>query len=201
MQFQLHEPADDLEHDERGDIGEAGHVGDLEQRPFPTAGLAAHDRRGGKALRGEDVKHQQAGARRRVENRRAVGARGVAQRIVKRIGIFLGGFLAHAIDNRQRGNNRFARGERTQDADADLPVVTQRPDDGFDGVADVAGKGILQRILRGQAVGGRASTHPLFPRRRILPFARPARSSPPPPRAGWIWDNTTAPTESAKSPG
>src|ERR1019366_9041882 len=43
-------------------VSQPGHVGDLKQRPFPTVRLAPHDGGGGQALRGENVKHQQARA-------------------------------------------------------------------------------------------------------------------------------------------
>ncbi len=41
------------------DIGEKGHVSELDGGPFPASGLAAHDGAGGQALHGEGEEDQQ----------------------------------------------------------------------------------------------------------------------------------------------
>ncbi len=49
----------DLEHDERGKVGEAAHERKLAGRPFPRACLPRHDGGGWQALQRVDVKHEQ----------------------------------------------------------------------------------------------------------------------------------------------
>jgi hypothetical protein len=63
------------------------------------------------------------------------------------------GVLADAINNGEGRDDDFARGKRADDADADLPVVTQRLEHRLRAVPIRARGGILQRELCGQAVG------------------------------------------------
>src|ERR1039458_3037175 len=48
-----------LEDDERTDVGQSAHIGELDGWPFPAAGFAAYDGEGGHALHGEGEKDQQ----------------------------------------------------------------------------------------------------------------------------------------------
>ena len=57
----LHPHRHDPIRSEGADIGEQRHAGELDGRPAPTAGLAAHDGHGGEALHGKGEEHQQCG--------------------------------------------------------------------------------------------------------------------------------------------
>ncbi len=69
--------------DESGNVGEASHVKNLERRPFDAVRFAADDQVSGEALRGEDVIHQQAYARRGAENCGIIAAGRVTQFVAK----------------------------------------------------------------------------------------------------------------------
>jgi hypothetical protein len=103
------------------------HVGELRQRPLPTVGFAAHHRNGGHALHGEGEEDQQ---RDRSAQRQLV-AQGRLQVEACDSGI-------DSVQRAERGDDDFARGDRGQQADADLPVEAQRTDGGLDEVSDLA---------------------------------------------------------------
>ena len=54
-----HQCVDDGLGQEGAAVGQRAHVGELDGRPFPAAGLAAHDGEGGHALHGEGEEDQQ----------------------------------------------------------------------------------------------------------------------------------------------
>ena len=75
---------------------------------------------------------------------------------------FLRRIFADAINDGQRRNDDFARGERTQDADADLPVETERLDRRLNRAANFSSERILQGALSRQMVGVDAKSLPPF---------------------------------------
>ena len=136
------------------DVGQDGHVGELDDGPFPAAGFAAHhgDRR--HALHREGEEDQQARPRRPASDRAAAPPAGPS--------------IASAfdsVDGAQRADDHFARRQRRDQSDADLPVEAQRLDDRLDRVADHA-RDALSDLRRLAVVQRQMRQHPEDDRHR-----------------------------------
>lgn len=106
-----------------GEVGEGGHVEELEEGPAPAIGFASDDGEGAYALHGEGE-----------ENDEAKGGEG-RERPVCRVAVYDG----HSADK------EFSGGEGGDEADADFPVVAEGFDDSFDGFAHLAYVAIFER--------------------------------------------------------
>ncbi len=171
------QPRADLVHQQGRDVRQGVHVDQLEQRPPPPAGLAAHHRQGAHALHGEHEPHQQADGDHRRPHRPAIGAAVGLERLVQGHRVVLG--LADAVDDAQGADEDLARGEGADQADADLPVEAQ----GGDGRLHEHGRRGPRRCAR---AGRRRRPGRLRTGRRPRPScAAPAwRRRGPPRRAG-----------------
>lgn len=145
----------DLVGEESAKVGEGGHVGELEEGPAPGVCFAADDGEGGHALHGEDVEDQEGEGGGEGEDGCAVGAGFFAHGLVEGLGLFVavGGFFANAVDDGEGGDEDFACCEGAEEADADLPVIAEWFDGGFDEMTDASGEGIAKGVLLGEEVG------------------------------------------------
>src|SRR3974390_869062 len=112
------QPRYDLIHHECAHVGERAHVRELNRGPLPAAGLAAHHGHRGHALHREREEDQQSGG---AANGEALG-QGRLQSDRARIAL-------HAVDRAERSDDDLARGKRTDQAYADLPVESERLDE------------------------------------------------------------------------
>ena len=128
--------------DEGEGPGEDGHVGPLEEWPFPGVGFAADDGDGADALEGEDVEDHDGDADERSVNERAVVATLFFECVGDGIGVVVRG--ADVVNGAHGADEDFARGEGGHDADADFPIETERANDRFDQVAEASGETVAE---------------------------------------------------------
>ena len=125
---------ENLVRNERADIRQRAHVGELNHWPRPAAGLAPHDRHCRHALHGERKEHQQ--------GRRASRGEVALQRLLQADCVFV---AFQPVDRAQRADNHLARRKRRDQPDADPPVKAQRLNHRFDGASQCASQRLLDR--------------------------------------------------------
>ena len=118
--FSETEGATALVHNEAENPRSASHVERLEDRPFPAVRLALHHRDRAHALHGEDIKNHQCETHERREERAAIRPFRSQQRVAERGGIFVR--CLRVEHHSHRGNENFPGRERTDQANANLPM-------------------------------------------------------------------------------
>ena len=154
---------------------------ELEDRPLPAAGFPPHHRDSGKTLHAR-TRRKPAARPRPPDSGRLQG----------RLQTFRMRLAFNAVDGAQRSHNHFARRERRDQSDADLPVEAQRLDDGLDRLC----RSFRQSCRRSRApcrcaaADAPAPTAPIatsritVPARRRKTFARSTAADPSDCRVG-----------------
>src|SRR5262249_23473917 len=115
---------------ESGQISQSHHVGEGDRHPTPAPGLAPDHRQRRGALWRENVPDEQS-----ERGRKAPFAR---ERLPNLLGCLLAAL--DGIDGTERCDSYFTRGHPGNESDTDLPVESNRSEEGFDPTTDDSGE-------------------------------------------------------------
>ena len=124
---------------------EETHIEPLEDGPFPGVGFAADDGNGADALESENVKdHQSNAGERRVHFAAVIASlilEGPYEFTFAGLGFVV---LAYVVNGGHGADKDLASGKGGNDSDADFPIETKGPDNGFDDLPHSAGEAVSE---------------------------------------------------------